>query len=200
MTASACGCGGAGYNLAAEYGLSRGSRWSYRVQQTSGAKIAIVLGSESDWPTMEPCRELLGRLGLASDVRVISAHRTPQALSDFAATAAQRGYQVIIAAAGMAAALPGAIAAHTVLPVIGVPIASGTLGGLDALLSISQMPPGVPVACVAVNGARNAAVLAAQIVGVGDPQVARKVQEYKSSLAAEVDRKDQWLQGQVAGK
>jgi 5-(carboxyamino)imidazole ribonucleotide mutase len=170
------------------------------MQQTSGAKVAIVLGSESDWPTMLPCRELLGQFGLASDVRVISAHRTPQVLSEFATAARERGYQVIIAAAGMAAALPGAIAAHTILPVIGVPIASGTLGGLDALLSISQMPPGVPVACVAVNGARNAALLAAQIVGIGDPQAARKLQEYKSSLAAEVGRQDQLMQGRIAGK
>jgi 5-(carboxyamino)imidazole ribonucleotide mutase len=170
------------------------------VQQPNAAKIAIVLGSDSDWPAMQPCRELLGHFGLASDVRVISAHRTPQALSEFAARADERGYRVIIAAAGMAAALPGAIAAHTILPVIGVPIATGTLGGLDALLSIAQMPPGVAVGCVAVNGARNAAILAAQIIGVGEPQVARKLQEYRSSLAAEADRQDQSLQGQIAGK
>ncbi len=170
------------------------------MQQANAAKIAIVLGSESDWPAMQPCKELLGQFGLACDVRVISAHRTPQALSEFAAAAGERGYRAIIAAAGMAAALPGAIAAHTTLPVIGVPIASSTLGGLDSLLSIAQMPPGVPVACVAVNGARNAAVLAAQIIGSGEPQVARRLEEYRSSLAAEVGRQDQLLQGQIAGK
>jgi len=170
------------------------------VQQASAAKIAVVLGSESDWPAMQPCHDLLGQFGLACDVRVISAHRTPQALSEFATTADESGYRVIIAAAGMGAALPGVIAAHTTLPVIGVPIASNTLGGLDALLSIAQMPPGVPVACVAINGARNAALLAAQIIGASEPQVVRKLQEYKSSLAAEVGRQDQLLQGQIAGK
>ncbi len=170
------------------------------MQQANAPKIAIVLGSDSDWPTMQPCRELLGQLGLACDVRVMSAHRTPEAVAEFAAGAYGQGYRLIIAAAGMAAALPGAIAAHTIVPVIGVPIASGTFGGFDALLSIAQMPPGVPVACVAVNGAKNAAVLAAQILGTGEPDVVRKLQEYKASLAAEVVRRDQSLQGQIAGK
>jgi 5-(carboxyamino)imidazole ribonucleotide mutase len=170
------------------------------VQQAEAAKIAIVLGSDSDWPTMQACKDLLGQFGLACHVRVMSAHRTPDAVTQFARTAYEQGYRLIIAAAGMAAALPGAIAAHTVVPVIGVPIASGTFGGFDSLLSIAQMPPGVPVACVAVNGARNAAVLAAQIIGTGDADIARKIQEYKASLAAEVVRRDQSLQGQVAGK
>lgn len=170
------------------------------MQQLSSIKIAIVLGSDSDWPTMQPCRDLLGQFGLACDVRVMSAHRTPEAVMEFSRTAHENGYKLIIAAAGMAAALPGAIAAHTILPVIGVPIASGTFGGFDALLSIAQMPPGVPVACVAVGGAKNAAVLAAQIIGTGEPDVAHKLQEYKSSLAAEVVRRDQSLQGQIAGK
>ncbi len=170
------------------------------MQQLSSIKIAIVLGSDSDWPTMQPCRDLLGLFGLACDVRVMSAHRTPEAVMEFSRTAHENGYKLIIAAAGMAAALPGAIAAHTILPVIGVPIASGTFGGFDALLSIAQMPPGVPVACVAVGGAKNAAVLAAQIIGTGEPDVAHKLQEYKSSLAAEVVRRDQSLQGQIAGK
>lgn len=170
------------------------------MQQGNRVKIAIVLGSDSDWPTMQPCKELLAQLGLACEVRVMSAHRTPDAVTEFARMAYDRGYRLIIAAAGMAAALPGAIAAHTIVPVIGVPIAAGTFGGFDALLSIAQMPPGVPVACVAVNGARNAAVLAAQIIGTGEPDVARKLQEYKSSLAAEVVRRDQSLQGQIAGK
>lgn len=149
---------------------------------------------------MQPCRDLLAQFGLACDVRVMSAHRTPDAVAEFARTAQERGYRLIVAAAGMAAALPGVVAAHTIVPVIGVPIASGTFGGLDALLSIAQMPPGVPVACVAVNGARNAAVLAAQMMGIADPEVARKLQEYKASLAAEVVRRDQSLQGQMAGK
>lgn len=170
------------------------------MQTSDGAKIAILLGSDSDWSAMQPCRDLLAQFGLACDVRVMSAHRTPDAVAEFARTAQERGYRLIVAAAGMAAALPGVVAAHTIVPVIGVPIASGTFGGLDALLSIAQMPPGVPVACVAVNGARNAAVLAAQMMGIADPEVARKLQEYKASLAAEVVRRDQSLQGQMAGK
>lgn len=170
------------------------------MQQAKAVQIAIILGSDSDWPTMQPCKDLLGQFGLSCQVRVMSAHRTPEAVTEFARAAYEQGYRLIIAAAGMAAALPGAIAAHTIVPVIGVPIASGTFGGFDALLSIAQMPPGVPVACVAVNGARNAAVLAAQIIGTGDAEVARKLQEYKASLAAEVVRRDQSLQGQIAGK
>lgn len=170
------------------------------MQQEGSAKVAIVLGSDSDWQVMQPCRQLLLELGMACDVRVLSAHRTPEQVAEFARSADQQGYRVIIAAAGMAAALPGAIAAHTVVPVIGVPIAGGTLGGLDSLLSIAQMPPGVPVACVAVNGARNAALLAVQMIGIADAGVVRRLQEYKSSLAAEVARRDQALQGQLAGK
>lgn len=163
-------------------------------------RIAIILGSDSDWPTMQPCKDLLGQFGLSCEVRVLSAHRTPDQVAEFARTADRRGVRVIIAAAGMAAALPGAIAAHTIVPVIGVPIAGGTFGGLDALLSIAQMPPGVPVACVAVNGARNAALLAAQMIAMADADIARKLQEYKSSLAADVVRRDQSLQGQLAGR
>lgn len=168
--------------------------------QAKAATIAIILGSDSDWPTMQPCKDLLGQFGLTCDVRVLSAHRTPEQVAEFARSASQQGYRVIIAAAGMAAALPGAIAAHTVLPVIGVPIAGGTFGGFDSLLSIAQMPPGVPVACVAVNGARNAGLLALQMLGVADADLASKLQEYKLSLAAEVINRDQSLQGQLAGK
>ncbi len=160
----------------------------------------MILGSDSDWPTMQPGRDLLLEFGLTCDVRVMSAHRTPEAVADFARTAGERGYAVVIAAAGMAAALPGVVAAHTILPVIGVPIASGSLAGFDALLSIAQMPPGVPVACVAVGGAKNAAVLAAQIVAAADPQVARKLQDYKSSMAAGVVQRDEALQSKLAGK
>lgn len=170
------------------------------MQQPDAAKIAIMLGSDSDWPILQPCKDLLVQFGLVCDVRVMSAHRTPDQVAEFARTARDRGYRAIIAAAGMAAALPGAIAAHTILPVIGVPVAGGTFGGLDSLLSIAQMPPGVPVACVAVNGARNAALLAIQIVATADAAVARKLEEYKSSLAADVAKRDQSLQGQLAGK
>ncbi len=149
---------------------------------------------------MQSCKDLLDRFGVPCDVRVLSAHRSPDEVAEFARSAEKAGYSAIIAAAGMAAALPGAIAAQTILPVIGVPIAGGTLGGFDALLSIAQMPPGVPVACVAINGARNAALLAMQMIGLADPDMAKRLQEHKSSLAAEVAQRNQSLQGQLTGK
>jgi 5-(carboxyamino)imidazole ribonucleotide mutase len=129
--------------------------------------VGIVMGSKSDIPVMEPAeRELLGR-GISCEVRVMSAHRQPDMVADYARNAKLRGLRVIIAGAGLSAALPGVVAAHSELPVIGVPLTSRTsiAGGLDALLSIAQMPPGVPVACVGVDNARNAAVLAARILG-----------------------------------
>jgi len=169
------------------------------MSKQAAPKVAIVLGSDSDWPAMQACREQLDEFGIAAEVRILSAHRTPQQVAEFASSAREAGYKVIIAAAGMAAALPGVIAAHTTLPVIGVPMASGSLGGLDALLSIAQMPPGVPVACLAVNGARNAAVLAAQIIGTYDSDVAEKVGRFKASLAEKVTQRDQALQDETAG-
>jgi phosphoribosylaminoimidazole carboxylase PurE protein len=128
--------------------------------------VGIIMGSASDKPAMEPAGKELGERGIRYEVRVISAHRDPDAVADYARNAHMRGLRVIIAGAGMSAALPGVVAAHSDLPVIGVPIkAKNTVGdGLDALLSTVQMPPGVPVACVAINGARNAAVLAARIL------------------------------------
>jgi 5-(carboxyamino)imidazole ribonucleotide mutase len=130
-------------------------------------RVGIIMGSASDKPTMQPAGEELRERGIRFEVRVLSAHRDPEAVADYAANAHMRGLRVIIAGAGMSAALPGVVAANTDLPVIGVPIkAKNTVGdGLDALLSVAQMPPGVPVACVAINGARNAAVLAARILG-----------------------------------
>jgi 5-(carboxyamino)imidazole ribonucleotide mutase len=129
-------------------------------------RVGIVMGSKSDMPTMEAASTELEKRGIRHEVRVMSAHRDPDVVADYARNARMRGLRVIIAGAGLAAALPGVVAAHTDLPVIGVPLTSGNsvAGGLDALLAISQMPPGVPVACVGVNAARNAAVLAAQIV------------------------------------
>lgn len=128
--------------------------------------VGIVMGSESDRPAMEKAAAELEQRGIAHEVRVMSAHRQPDAVAEYAKTAASRGIKVIIAGAGLSAALPGVVAAHTELPVIGVPLTSRTSvgGGLDALLSIAQMPPGVPVACVGVDNARNAAVLAARIL------------------------------------
>lgn len=131
--------------------------------------VGILIGSESDREAMEPAIEELNERGISNELRVLSAHRDPRGVAEYASTAALRGVRVIIAAAGMAAALPGVVAAYTELPVIGVPLTSSksALGGLDAVLSIVQMPPGVPVACVSLNGARNAAILAAKILAQG---------------------------------
>jgi 5-(carboxyamino)imidazole ribonucleotide mutase len=135
--------------------------------EVDAPRVGIIMGSESDKPAMEPAGKELKERGIRFEVRVLSAHRDPEAVADYARNAHMRGLRVIIAGAGMSAALPGVVAAHTDLPVIGVPLkAKNTVGdGLDALLSTVQMPPGVPVACVAVNGARNAAVLAGRILG-----------------------------------
>jgi 5-(carboxyamino)imidazole ribonucleotide mutase len=137
--------------------------------EDAGPLVGILIGSESDRETMDPALEELNSRGISHELRVLSAHRDPRGVAEYASTAALRGVRVIIAAAGMAAALPGVVAAYTDLPVIGVPLTSSksVMGGLDALLAIVQMPPGVPVACVSVNGSRNAAILAAKILGQG---------------------------------
>ena len=140
--------------------------------------IGIIMGSQSDWETMQPARDTLHDLGIACEMRVVSAHRMPDEMFDYAATAASRGLQAIIAGAGGAAHLPGMVAAKTLLPVIGVPVQSKALNGLDSLLSIVQMPPGVPVATMAINGAVNAALVAARIVALHDGVVARRLQKY----------------------
>jgi phosphoribosylaminoimidazole carboxylase PurE protein len=135
--------------------------------EVDAPRVGIVMGSKSDMPAMEAAEKELGERGIRCEVRVMSAHREPDKVADYAKNARMRGLRVVIAGAGLSAALPGVVAAHTDLPVIGVPLTSRTsvAGGLDALLSISQMPPGVPVACVGVDNARNAAVLAARILG-----------------------------------
>lgn len=145
------------------------------------AVVAVVMGSASDWETMRHAVELLDELGVAHEHRIVSAHRTPELMAEFARTAAERGLQVIIAGAGGAAHLPGMIAAHTCLPVLGVPVQSKALQGLDSLLSIVQMPAGVPVGTLAIGapGATNAALLAASIVGLGDEKVRRKVEAFR---------------------
>ncbi len=134
-------------------------------------RVGIVVGSRSDLPTMEKAQAVLAGLGIESEVRVISAHRAPALLTEYAAAAAGRGLEVLIAAAGLAAHLPGVLAAQTTLPVVGVPMSGQLLGGLDALLSIVQMPPGVPVATVGIGNAENAALLAAQVIALSDPAV-----------------------------
>jgi 5-(carboxyamino)imidazole ribonucleotide mutase len=138
--------------------------------------VAIMMGSKSDLEVMRPAAKVLAALGLSVEVRVLSAHRTPAETASFVRDAAAGGCKVFICAAGGAAHLAGAVAAHTTRPVIGVPIAGGSLGGLDALLSTVMMPPGMPVATVAVGGAENAGLLAAQIIALGDPALARKVE------------------------
>lgn len=154
--------------------------------------VSIIMGSTSDLPVMEKACKWLNEVQIPFEVNALSAHRTPEQVQEFAEQAAGRGVKVIIAGAGMAAALPGVIAASTTLPVIGVPI-SGMLDGLDALLSMVQMPPGIPVATVAVNGAQNAAVLAAQMLALGDAEIAAHVKAQKQGLAGKIVKANQDL-------
>ncbi len=157
-------------------------------------KIGIILGSDSDLPEMKKCCDVLDKFDMEYELVVSSAHRVPANTAKWAETAQERGIEVIIAAAGMAAALPGVVAAHTHLPVIGVPLTSKALDGVDALYSIVQMPPGVPVATVAINGSRNAAYLAMQILGVKHPEVAKKVKMHKAQMGASALEKNERLQ------
>lgn len=145
------------------------------------AIVSIIMGSTSDLPVMEKAAKFLDEMEIPFEMNALSAHRTPKEVEEFAANAKGRGIKVIIAAAGMAAALPGVIAAGTTLPVIGVPI-KGMLDGLDAMLSIIQMPPGIPVATVGVNGAQNAAILAVEMIALSDLQVAKKLENFKAGL------------------
>ena len=145
--------------------------------------VGIIMGSESDMPTMEACVTQLEELGVPSEVVVASAHRSPAKVHEWASTAADRGLKVIVAAAGKAAHLGGVVAAYTPLPVIGVPMKTSDLGGLDSLLSMVQMPSGVPVACVAINGAKNAAIYATQILGATMPEYRDRVAELKRQMA-----------------
>lgn len=152
------------------------------------SKVAIVMGSQSDWPTMQNAALMLKQLGVEYDARVVSAHRTPELLTEFAVTAADKGFEVIIAGAGGAAHLPGMIAAHTHLPVFGVPVKSRTLNGLDSLLSIVQMPKGVAVGTLAIGdaGAANAGLMAAQIIALHDEVVKSAVQDFRHSQTQKV--------------
>ena len=148
-------------------------------------KVSIIMGSTSDLSVMESAAKFFDEMEIPFEMNALSAHRTPEKVEEFAKSAQGRGVQVIIAGAGMAAHLPGVIAAMTPLPVIGVPI-NATLDGMDALLSIVQMPPGIPVATVGINGARNAAILAAQILATADNKLARKVVEFKAELKEKI--------------
>jgi len=156
--------------------------------------VGIIMGSDSDWPTMKAAADACDEFGIAHEVRVISAHRTPRDLEQYASNAHRRGLRVIIAGAGGAAHLPGVTAAFTPLPVIGVPMESKALKGLDSLLSMVQMPSGIPVATVAIGGARNAGLLAVQILAVGDPKLQRRFLSFKTRLAAESRAKNRKLE------
>jgi len=151
------------------------------------------MGSDSDLPIMQDAAKFLEFIGIAYEIDIVSAHRTPDRMYDYAKTARQRGLKCIIAGAGGAAHLPGMVASLTDLPVIGVPIQSKSLSGLDSLYSIVQMPAGVPVACMAINGAKNAAILATQIISVFDEQIAKRIADYKRLIGVEVDEKSNKL-------
>lgn len=161
------------------------------------AQVAIVMGSNSDLPVVKGAMEKLKKFGVDFEAHVISAHRTPYQAEEFAKGAKEKGVKVIIAAAGKAAHLGGVIAAYTTLPVIALPIQTSLMGGLDSLLSMVQMPAGIPVATVAVNGADNAGILAVQMLALSDSALAEKLEQFKEDMAAEVMKKDQMLQDEL---
>ena len=160
-------------------------------------KVAVIMGSDSDLPVVKGCIKTLKSFGIETEVRVLSAHRTPAEAAEFAAGARERGFGVLIAAAGKAAHLAGALAARTTLPVIGIPVKSSTLDGLDALLSTVQMPKGIPVATVAIDGAENAAYLALEMLSIEDSAVAEKLLAYKQEMERQILEKNAALQDAV---
>lgn len=160
-------------------------------------KAAVIMGSDSDFPVMSKAMKTLKDLGIPFEAHVMSAHRTPEETAKFAKNAEENGFGVLIAGAGMSAALAGSLAANTTLPVIGVPLRGGAMDGLDALLSTSMMPSGIPVACVAIDGAKNAAYLAAEILTLSDPALAHRLKEERASMDASVEQKDRALQEKV---
>ena len=161
-------------------------------------KVAVIMGSDSDFPTVSPAIKRLKGFGIPVEVKVMSAHRTPDAAAEFSRTAREQGFGVIIAAAGKAAHLAGVLAAHTTLPVIGIPVKSSTLDGLDALLATVQMPSGFPVATVALNGAKNAAYLAVAILAVYDEELAEKLTAFRAYTAAAIAKKDAAIAAEAA--
>jgi len=161
-------------------------------------KVAVIMGSDSDFPVVKGALVQLKKYGVPFEARVLSAHRTPAQAEEFAKTAEEKGFGVIIAAAGKAAHLGGVLAAQTVLPVIGLPIKSSFCDGLDSLLSIVQMPTGIPVATVGVNAADNAGLLAVQMLALSEPELMEKLRDYKAEMAASVLKKDENLQLEVA--
>lgn len=161
-------------------------------------KVAVIMGSDSDFPVVKSALTELKKYGVEFECRVMSAHRTPAEASEFASNAKANGFGAIICAAGMAAHLAGVVAGHTTLPVIGIPMKSAALEGMDALLATVMMPPGVPVATVGINGAKNAAVLAVQILAVSDEELARKLADEKQKMADGVREKDAKLQEEIS--
>ena len=161
-------------------------------------KVAVIMGSDSDWPVVKGACQQLKELGIPYEAHILSAHRTPAAAAEFARSARQNGFGVLICAAGMAAHLAGAFAGNSTLPVIGIPMKGGAMDGLDALLATVQMPSGIPVATVAINGAKNAAVLAAQILAVSDDALAEKLDQAREKMAAQIAGKEAALQAELA--
>jgi len=158
------------------------------------AQVGIVMGSDSDMPVMSKAAEILDKFGISYEMRIISAHREPDVFFEYASKAEEKGFKVIIAGAGMAAHLPGMCAAIFPMPVIGIPMHTTSLGGRDSLYSIVQMPSGIPVATVAINGGANAGILAAKILAVSDPELLAKLKDYSASLKEQVVKKDEHLQ------
>ena len=167
---------------------------------TEAPRVGVIMGSDSDWPVMQAAAEALAEFEVPFEVGVVSAHRTPARMLDYARGAADRGIEVIIAGAGGAAHLPGMVASATPLPVIGVPVPLAALDGMDSLLSIVQMPAGVPVACVSVGGARNAGLLAVRILGSSDAVLRARMGEFQKNLEAEVLTKDRALRERLLGE
>jgi 5-(carboxyamino)imidazole ribonucleotide mutase len=161
-------------------------------------KVAVIMGSDSDFPTVSKAIVELKKLEIPYEVHVMSAHRTPQKAFSFASSAKENGFGVIIAAAGMAAHLAGVLAANTTIPVIGIPIKSANLGGMEALLATVQMPSGIPVATVAIDGAKNAAILAAEMLALSDESLSKKLEKMKETMAQEVFEKDAAIQEKAA--
>ena len=168
-----------------------------KIRRTIMAKIAILMGSKSDFGVVKPAVSVIKDFGVECEVRVISAHRTPEEAHEYSQTAKERGIEVIICAAGKAAHLGGVIAANTTLPVIGLPVKTDMMGGLDSLLSIVQMPSGIPVATVGVNGGENAGLLALQILAIKYPEIAKKLADYKAKMRDKINSDDIALQKEV---
>ena len=161
-------------------------------------KVAVIMGSDSDWPVVKAACSVLKELDVPFEAHILSAHRTPEAAAAFAKSARDEGYGVILCAAGMAAHLAGAFAANTTLPVVGIPMKGGAMDGLDALLATVQMPSGFPVATVALNGAKNAAYLAVEMLAVSDDELARRLEQFRADTAAAIAKKDAAIRAEAA--